>query len=161
MPLKSVVDTVLAPLRRKAELYAEEKSEYSTWISELKSETEVFLERVEHLDFDEAEDRDKLYEMVDQFQERIKAIREKPMASKAPNEVLLKLDELHETLDESSAPIPATLAYVGKSRNPFEAARRRKREEERQQRRIDRVSSDLEEIEVKIREVTSAFDDEP
>lgn len=160
MSLSKLLDPILAPVRRRRELNAEEESEYSRWLRKLETEIEVFVERVDELDFEEAEDRDLFYDRVDQFEERVKDLRSRSVVSKAPNQAVVELDELSEVLEDTSSGIAVAVAHLDEPKNPFEAARRREKEEERRRRRVESVQRDVDEVIAYIERVTGAFDED-
>jgi Cft2 family RNA processing exonuclease len=160
MSLSKLLDPILAPVRRRRELDAEEESEYSRWLREFETEVKVFVERVDALDFEEAEDRDRFYELVDRFEERVKYLRSRSVVSKTPNQAVVELDELSEVLEDTSSGIAVAVAHLDEPKNPFEAARRREKEEERRRRRVESVQRDVDEVIAYIERVTGAFDED-
>lgn len=138
----------------------ENQSDYSQWLSELYSEIEVFVKRVNALDLEETEQRDKFYEFVGRLSDRLEDLRERSEASGAPAEALIRLEELIEVLTESSSKVHVSVAYIGE--DPLEKARREKKREEREQEKIEQLREKRDEIADQIQEVTSALEeDEP
>lgn len=138
----------------------ENQSDYDRWLSELYSEIEVFVKRVNALDVEEAEQRDKFYKFVGRLSDRLEDLRERSEASGAPAEALIRLEELIEDLTESSSKAHVSVAYTGD--DPFEKARREKKREEREQEKIERLREKRDEIADQIQKVTSALkEDEP
>lgn len=158
MAWSSLVDTVLAGTKRQQEIEVENQSEYDQWRSELYSEIEVFVKRVNSLDLEESEDRSQMYEFIEKFSDRVQNLRERSEASSAPTEALIKLDSLIEELKDTSAPIAVATATL--SRNPVKKARHRKRREEREQNRIEHAREQRDKVADKIQEVNTAFDED-
>lgn len=158
MAWSSLVDTVLAGTKRQQEIEVENQSEYDQWRSELYSEIEVFVKRVNSLDLEESEDRSQMYEFIEKFSNRVQDLRERSEASSAPTEALIELDSLIEELNDTSAPI--AVATVSLSRDPIKKARNRRRREEREQNRIEHAREHRDEVADKIQEVNSAFDED-
>lgn len=160
MPWNALVNRILAGSKRKKEIKVENHSDYSQWLSELYSEIEVFVKRVNALDLEETEQRDKFYEFVGRLSNRLEDLRERSEASGAPAETLIRLEELIEELNESSSKVHVSVAYIGD--DPFEKARREKKREERKQEKIEQLREKRDEIADQIQEVTSALEeDEP
>jgi len=84
MSWKSLVDTFLAGKKREKEIEVENQSEYEEWVSELYSEIEVFVNRVNDLELEESEDRHKLFSLIGRFSDRFYELRERSEASDAP-----------------------------------------------------------------------------
>ena len=158
MPWSSLVDTVLAGTKRQQEIEVENQSEYDQWRSELYSEIEVFVKRVNSLDLEESEDRSKMYDFMEKFSNRVQDLRERSEASSAPTEALIELDSLVEELEDTSAPIAVATATL--SRNPAKKARQRKRREEREQNRIEHAREQRDKVADQIQVVNSAFDED-
>lgn len=156
--MSKLLDPILAPIRRKRELSAEEDSEYSRWLRELETEVKVFVERVDELDFKEAEDRDRFYSLVDQFEDRVKDLRSRSVVSKAPTQAVIELDQLSEVLEDASSGIAVAVAHLDEPSNPFEAAWKKKKERDRSRRRIESVQRDVDEVIAYIERVTGSFD---
>lgn len=151
MAWNSLVDTLLAGPKREREIKVEAQSEYEQWVSELYSELQVFVKRVNDLDLEEASDRDKLFSLIEQFAARFEDLRNRREAASAPADALITLEELIERMDNTATPIAATVAYLGD--DPFEKARREKKEEEREKKEIERVRNERDEIAEYIRRV--------
>lgn len=133
----------------------ENQSDYSQWLSELYSEIEVFVKRVNDLNLEEAEQQEEFYEFVARLSDRLEDLRERSEASGAPAEALIRLEELIEELTESSSKIHVSTAYIGE--DPFEKAKREKKREEREKEKIEQLREKRDEIADKIQEVTSAL----
>ena len=158
MPWNALADRILAGSTRKKEIEVENQSEYDEWVSELRSEIEVFVKRVNALDLEEAGDRDKFYEFVKRFSDRLRDLRERSEASGASAEALIRLEELIEELNESSSTVHVSVAYIGD--DPFEKARREQKRKKREQEKIESLREKRDEIAGKIQELTSAFDED-
>lgn len=157
MPWNALADRILAGSKRKKEIEVENRSEYDEWVSELYSEIEVFVKRVNALDFEEAGDRDKFYEFVERFSDRLRDLRERNEASGASAEALIQLEKLVEVMNESSSSkIHVSVAYLGD--DPFEKRKRERKREERRQEKIEALREKRDEIAGQIQELTSAFD---
>ena len=156
MSWKSLVDTFLAGKKREKEIEVENQSEYEEWVSELYSEIEVFVNRVNDLDLEESEDRHKLFSLIGRFSDRFYELRERSEASDAPTEALIKLEELIERMNNASAPAAATVAYLGD--DPFKKARRERKREEREKKQIKRVRKERDEIADYIQRVMDSFE---
>ena len=155
-----MVSRILAGSKRKKEIEVENQSDYSQWMSELYSEIEVFVKRVNALDLEEAEHRDKFYEFIGRLSDRLEDLRERREASGAPAEALIRLEELIEELTESSSRVHVSVAYIGD--DPFEKAKREKKREEREQEKIEQLREKRDDIADQIQKVTSALEeDEP
>jgi chromosome segregation ATPase len=148
------MNRILAGSTRKKEIEVENQSDYDRWLSELYSEIEVFVKRVNALNLEETEQRAKFYEFVGRFSERLEDLRERSEASGAPAEALIQLEELIEELTESSSEVHVSVAYIGD--DPFEKARQEKKREERKQEKIEQLREKRDEIADKIQGVMSA-----
>jgi hypothetical protein len=158
MPWNALADRILAGGKRKKEIEVENQSEYEEWVSELRSEIEVFVKRVNSLDLEEAGDRDKFYDFVKRFSDRLGDLRERSEASGASAEALIRLEELIEELNESSSKVHVSVAYIGD--DPFEKARREKKSKEREQEKIEQLREKRDRIAGQIQELTSSFDED-
>ena len=158
MPWNALANRILAGSKRKKEIKVENQSDYDQWLSELYSEIEVFVKRVNALKLDESEQRDKFYEFVSRFSDRLKDLRERSEASGAPADALIRLEELIEVMNESSSKVHVSVAYIGD--DPFEKARREKKREEREQEKIERMREKRDEIADQIEEVTEVFEED-
>lgn len=158
MPWNALANRILAGSKRKQEIEVENQSDYDRWLSELYSEIEVFVKRVNTLDLEEAEQRDKFSEFVGRLSERLEDLRERSEASGAPAEALIRLEELIEELTESSSKVHVSVSYIGD--DPFERAKREKKREEREQEKIEQLREKRDEIANKIQEVTSALEED-
>lgn len=67
--------------KKEKEIEVENQSEYEQWVSELYSEIEVFVKRVNALDLGESGDREKFYEFIKRFSDRLGDLRERSEAS--------------------------------------------------------------------------------
>jgi len=158
MPWNALADRILTGSKRKKEIEVENQSEYDKWVSELYSEIEVFVKRVNALDFEEAGDRDKFYDFVGRFSDRLQDLRERSEASGASAEALILLEELVEVMNESSSTVHVSVAYIGD--DPFEKRKRERKREERKQEKIEALRGKRDEIAGQIQELTSAFDED-
>ena len=156
MPWKSLVDTFLAGKKREKEIEVESQSDYDEWLSELYSEIEVFVKRVNSLDLEETEQRTKLYEFIDKFSERLQDLREQSESSGAPATALIELDKLVEILEDTSAPIP--VATVTLHDDPFKKAKQKQRREEREKEDIERARGERDTIANQIQDLTLALE---
>lgn len=137
----------------------ENQSDYDRWLSELHSEIEVFVKRVNALNLEESSDRSKFYKFVGRFSDRLKDLRERSEASGGPAEALIRLEQLIEVMTESSSSkIHVSVAYIGD--DPFEKAKREKKSEKRRQEQIEQLREKREEIADQIQDVMDAFEDE-
>lgn len=152
-----MANRILAGSKRKKEIEVENQSDYGRWLSELYSEIEVFVKRVNALDLEETEQRDKFYDFVGRLSDRLEDLRERSAASGAPAEALIQLEELIEELTESSSKVHVSVAYIGD--DPFEKAKRNKKREELEQEKIEQLREKRDEIADQIQEVTSALDE--
>ena len=121
MPWSSIADKLLAGSKRKEEIEVENQSDYDLWVSEVYSEIEVFVKRVNNLDLEDAEDREKLFSITSRFADRLSDLRERSEASAAPAGALIKLEELIERMNSASAPAVVSIAYLGD--DPLKKAR--------------------------------------
>jgi len=158
MSWKSLVDTVLAGKKREKEIKVENQSDYDKWLSEFYSEIEVFVKRVNNLDLEESEERDKFYDFIGKFSTRLQNLRERSESSGAPTAALIEMDALVETLEDTSAPISVAVASL--DNDPFKEPRRERRRKEREQNKIKRVRDRLDEIANQIQDITSALESE-
>ena len=156
MSWKSLVDTFLAGKKREKEIEVENQSDYDKWLSELYSEIEVFVKRVNNLDLEESEERGKFYDFIGKFSTRLQDLRERSESSGAPATALIEMDELVETLEDTSAPISVAVASL--DNDPFKKARRERRRKKREQNKIERARERRDEIANQIQEVTSALE---
>ena len=159
MPWNALANRILAGSKRKKEIEVENQSDYDQWVSELYSEIEVFVKRVNTLNLEEASDREKFYEFVKRFSDRLQDLRERSEASGAPAEALIELEKLVEVMNESSSSkVHVSVAYIGD--DPFKKAKREKKREERKQERIEQLREKRDKIAGQIQELTSAFDED-
>lgn len=156
MSWKSLVDTFLAGTKREREIEVENQSDYDKWLSELYSEIEVFVKRVNNLDLEESEERGKFYDFIGKFSTRLQDLRERSESSGAPATALIEMDELVEMLEDTSAPISVAVASL--DNDPFKEARRERRRKEREQNKIERARDRRDEIANQIQQVTSALE---
>lgn len=158
MPWNALANRILSGSKRQKEIEVENQSDYDRWLSELYSEIEVFVKRVNALDLEEAEQRDKFYEFVGRFSDRLRDLRERREASGAPAEALIRLEELIEELTESSSKVHVSVAYIGD--DPFEKAKRETKRKEREQEKIVQLREKRDEIAEQIQKVNSALGQE-
>lgn len=156
MPWNALADRILAGSNRKKEIEIENQSEYDQWVSEVYSEIEVFVKRVNALDLEESEDRSKFYDFAGRLSDRLRELRERSESSGAPAEALIQLEELIEQINESSSEIAVSVAYIGD--DPFEKARREKKRKESERERTERAREKRDEIAGKIREFNDALE---
>lgn len=157
MPWNALADRILTGSKRKKELEVENQSEYDQWVSELYSEIEVFVKRVNNLDLSEAEGRDQFYNFAESLCDRLRELRERSESSDAPAEALIQLEELIEKINETSSKIHVSVAYIGN--DPFEKARREKKKKEREREKTERAREKRDAIADKIQELTAAFEE--
>jgi len=151
-----LADRVLADSNRKREIEIENRSEYDQWVSELYSEMEVFVKRVNGLDLSEAGGRDQFYNFAGRLSDRLLELRERSESSAAPAEALIQLEELIEKINESSSQIHVSVAYIGE--DPFEKARREKKRKEREREKTEKAREKRDAIADKIQQLTAAFE---
>lgn len=156
MPWNALADRILAGGKREEELNVEKQSEYDQWVSELHSEVEVFVKRVNGLDLSNSESRSQFYDFTERFSDRLVDLRERSESSGAPAEALIRMDELIEEINETSSQIAVAVAYIGD--DPVEKARREKRREEREQKRAKRSREQRDSIAGKIEELMQALE---
>lgn len=160
MPWNALADRILAGSKRKKEIEVENQTEYDKWVSELYSEIEVFVKRVNALDMEESGDRSKFYEFVKRFSDRLQDLRERSEASGASAEALIQLEKLVEVMNESSSSkIHISVDYIGGD-DPFEKRNRERKKEERRQEKIEALREKRDEIASQIQELTSVFDED-
>ncbi|AAV44717.1 unknown (plasmid) [Haloarcula marismortui ATCC 43049] len=158
MPWNALADRILTGSKRKKELEVENQSEYDQWVSELYSEIEVFVKRVNNLNLSEAEGRDQFYNFAGRLSDRLLELRERSESSAAPAEALIQLEELIEKINESSSKIHVSVAYIGE--DPFEKARREKKREEREREKSKKAREKRDAIADKIQQLTAAFEED-
>jgi len=156
MAWNDLADRVLADSNRKREIEIENRSEYDQWVSELYSEMEVFVKRVNGLDLSEAGGRDQFYNFAGRLSDRLLELRERSESSAAPAEALIQLEELIEKINESSSQIHVSVAYIGE--DPFEKARREKKRKEREREKTEKAREKRDAIADKIQQLTAAFE---
>lgn len=156
MPWNALADRILAGSNRRKEIEVENRSEYEEWVSEVYSEIEVFVKRVNALDLEDAEDRGKFYDFAGRLSDRLSDLRERSESSGAPAEALIQLEELIEQINESSSKVAVSVAYIGD--DPFEKARRERKREKREKEKIERARKKRDEIAGKIRLFSEALD---
>lgn len=156
MPWNALADRILVGSSRRKEIKVENQSEYDQWVSELYSEIEVFVKRVNALDLEESEDRSKFYAFAGRFSNRLQELRERSETAEAPAETLIQLEELIEQINESSSKVAVSVAYLGD--DPFEKARREMKRKKREQERAVRAREKRDEIAGKIGEFNDAFE---
>ena len=151
------MDGLLAGDNRKKELETENQSAYGVWRSELHGEFEVFVARVNDLHLDEPSDQQTFYSLINRFASAFRDLRDRSEASAAPTKALIRLEELIEEMDDTSAPVQVSVAYIGS--DPFKKASREKRREEHEQKDIERVREIRDEIADRIHDVIVALDE--
>ena len=156
MPWNALANRILTGSIRKKEIEVENQSKYDQWVSELYSEIEVFVKRVNNLDLSEVGDRDKFYEFASRLSDRLQDLRERSESSGAPADALIKLEELIEQINDSSSKIHVSVAYIGN--DPFERARREKKRKKREQENIERARGKRDEIAESIQRLTAALE---
>lgn len=157
MPWNALADRILTGSKRKKELEVENQSEYNQWISELHSEIEVFVRRVNHLDLAEAEARGQFYKFVGRVSDRLLELRERSESSAAPAEALIQLEELIEETNQTSSQVHVSVAYIGD--DPFEKAKREKKRNDREREKTERAREKRDAIADKIQELTATFEE--
>jgi len=157
MPWNALADRILTRSKRKKELEVENQSEYDQWISELHSEIEVFVKRVNNLDLSETEGRDQFYNFAGRLSDRLLELRERSESSAAPAEALIQLEELIEKINETSSQIHVSVSYIGD--DPIEKAKREKKRKEREREKTERAREKRDAIADKIQELTAAFEE--
>jgi len=157
MPWNALADRILTGGKRKKELEVENQSEYAQWVSELYSEIEVFVKRVNALDLSEVEGREQFYEFGERFSERLQELRNRSQSSAVPTEVLIQLEELIEQIDETSPGAAASVVYMGD--DPLKKAKMEQERKERREERTEEVRKERDMIANEIQELTAAFDE--
>jgi len=158
MPWNALADRILTGSKRKKELEVENQSGYDQWVSELYSEIEVFVKRVNNLNLSEAEGRDQFYNFAGKLSDRLLELRERSESSAAPAEALIQLEELIEKINESSSEVHVSVAYIGE--NSFEKARREKKRKEREREKTKKAREKRDAIADKIQQLTAAFEED-
>jgi len=158
MPWNALADRILTGSKRKKELEVENQSGYDQWVSELYSEIEVFVKRVNNLNLSEAEGRDQFYNFAGKLSDRLLELRERSESSAAPAEALIQLEELIEKINESSSEVHVSVAYIGE--NSFEKARREKKRKEREREKTEKAREKRDTIADKIQQLTAAFEED-
>jgi hypothetical protein len=156
MPWNTLAGRILTGSNGKNELEVENRSEYDQWVSELYSEIEVFVKRVNGLDLSEAKGRDKFYNFAGRLSDRLLELRERSESSAAPAEALIQVEELIEKINESSSQIHVSVAYIGE--DPFEKARREKKRKKREREKTEKAREKRDAIANKIQQLTVAFE---
>jgi len=100
MALDSLIDTALKGLKRSQELRKERQFQYGQWIDELNNELEIFIQRTKRLDLAEAENRDTLYNKIEELEERLQDLRNRRIVTEAPPNVIIELEDLIGVLDD-------------------------------------------------------------
>jgi len=158
----AIVNQILAGSKRRRELAVESQSEYEQWISEIDSEIEVFVKRVNGLDLSESEDRDQFYDITEGLSDDLQELRERSESAAAPAELLIQLEELIEKTSETPTHIGATVAHLGN--NPAEKARReiqeQKKHEKKEEKRTDEAREKRDAIAEEIQALTAAFEED-
>jgi DNA repair exonuclease SbcCD ATPase subunit len=157
MPWNALADRILTGSKRKEELEVENQSAYDQWLSELHSEIEVFVKRVNNLNLSEAEGRDQFYNFAGRLSDRLLELRERSESSAAPAEALIQLEELIEKINESSSKTHVSVAYIGE--DPFEKARREKKRKEREREKTEKAREKRDTTADKIQQLTAAFEE--
>lgn len=157
MPWNALADRILTGSKRKKELEVENQSEYDQWVSELYSEIEVFVKRVNNLDLSEAEGRDRFYNFAERLSDRLLEVRERSESSAAPAEALIQLEELIEKTNKTSSQVHVSVSYIGN--DPFEKAKREKKRKEREREKTEKARMKRDAIADKIQELNAAFEE--
>ena len=156
MPWNTLAGRILTGSNGKNELEVENRSEYDQWVSELYSEIEVFVKRVNGLDLSEAKGRDQFYNFAGRLSDRLLELRERSESSAAPAEALIQVEELIEKINESSSKIHVSVAYIGE--DPFEKARREMKRKKREREKTEKAREKRDAIADKIQQLTAAFE---
>lgn len=155
MPWGTLVDHFLAENRRKREIEVESDARYGEWLEQAESMIQVFVKRVNDLNFDDSADLSRFYELIENLSSRAEDLRESTDASKAPANSLVKLEELVELLNETTQPPASGVVTINET--PFERAKRKEREREKEQERIGWAIQDREKIANKIQIFLDSF----
>lgn len=158
MPWNALANRILAGSKRRKEIEVENRSDYDQWASELYSEIEVFVKRVNALDLEESGDRSKFYELAGRLSDCLQDLRERSESSGTPAEALIQLEKLIEQINNTSSQVHVSVAYIGD--DPFEKARREKKRKKREQEKIERAREKRDEIADKIQQLTAAFEED-
>ena len=158
MPWNALVNRILAGSKRRKEIELENQSDYDQWVSELYSEIEVFVKRINALDLEGASDRSKFYEFAGRLSDRLQNLRERSESSGAPAEALIQLEELIEEINNTSSRVHVSVSYIGD--DPFEKARREKKRKKREQEKIEQAREKRDKIADKIQQLSAAFEED-
>ena len=156
MAWNALVDRILAGSKKRKELEVENQSEYDQWVSEVDSEIEVFVKRVNRLDLGTADGRSKFYGFIGRFSTRLRELRERSESSGASAEALIQLEELIEEMNSSASDVSVSVAYLGD--DPVEKARRERKRKKRRQEKAEKAREKRDEIANHIHDVTSALE---
>lgn len=157
MPWDALANRILTEGNRKKELEVEKQSEYAQWVSEIYSEIEVFVKRVNNLGLSNSEDRDQFYDFAERLSDRLSELRDRSESSTAPAEVLIQLEELIEKVDENSSQAVVSVAYLGN--DPVKKARHEKKMKKRERERAEKAREQRDLIADEIQELNDVFEE--